>query len=165
MTAARPHRARIATLLSALLLSPLAVGCSADQADTRSDARPEERTSSTPSASPSASPSPSLAPASAPAPANIEKIAALTGCEASIRIEAEELREGVCVTTRGRWIVTTFPEEKFKDIWLDTASMYGGTYLVGPKWAIGGKVEILNELLPEVGGELRKLRDMYAPAT
>ncbi|AXG77669.1 hypothetical protein [Streptomyces paludis] len=161
MTAARPHRARIAALLTALLLAPLAVGCSADEAGTPPDARSKSGTSG--ASAPSTTPPPT--PTAAPAPANIEKIAALTGCEATIRIEADELREGVCVTTRGKWIVTTFPEEKFKDIWLDTASMYGGTYLVGPKWAIGGKVEILNELHPEVGGELRKLRDMYAPAT
>lgn len=38
--------------------------------------------------------------------------------------------------------------------------MYGGTYLVGPKWAIGAKSQVLKELRTKVGGELQELRGM-----
>nr|WSZ99823.1 hypothetical protein OH820_32935 [Streptomyces sp. NBC_00857] len=148
VTPCLPHPPRAVALLAALLLPALLVGCSADQPDTRDAARPKPSTSGVPS----------------PAPANIEKIASLTGCEAEIRMEADELREGVCKTSRGNWIVTTFPAEKFKRTWLDTASMYGGTYLVGPKWAIGAKPGVLKQLRTKVGGELQQLRSINDPA-
>lgn len=129
-----------------LLAAPaaLATGCSADPADR---AGPPPRKAS-------------AAPVPSPAPANIEKIASMTGCTAEMRTEADELREAVCVTPDGNWIVTTFPTEKLKLTWLDTASMYGGIYLVGPKWAIGAEPPLLKKLRETVGGELQELRGL-----
>ncbi|MEU6084634.1 hypothetical protein [Streptomyces sp. NPDC047108] len=101
----------------------------------------------------------------APAPANIEKIAARTGCTAEIRTEAEELREGVCRNASGEYLVTTFPKEKLKLVWLDSASMYGGTYLVGPRWAISGKPALLKELRTKVGGRLEDVSDRNGSAS
>ncbi|MFJ2645605.1 hypothetical protein ACIO1C_02515 [Streptomyces sp. NPDC087420] len=146
MTARRPHTAHSTLLLAVLALTSLTMttACSADEKGTPP---PAPRASETPTA----------------APANIERIAALTGCEADIRTDADELREGVCVTPKGSWTVTTFPAEKFKRTWLEAAAMYGGTYLVGPRWAIGGKPELLAQLRTKVGGNLQKLRDMNAP--
>ncbi|MET9820492.1 hypothetical protein ABZ038_02480 [Streptomyces sp. NPDC006349] len=63
-------------------------------------------------------------------------IAVLTGCEAEIRVEAEELREGLCHTKQGDYIVTTFPEVRYQRTWLETANMYGGRYLVGERWVV-----------------------------
>jgi hypothetical protein len=128
----RPLRAVAAALLSTFVL-----GCSADSAEPESKSSPSTL---------------------APAPAKIEKIAARTGCEPEIRIEADELREGVCSTARGQWTVTTFPQERFKETWLEAAAVYGGTYLVGPKWAIAAEPALLGDLRAEVGGEMRKLR-------
>lgn len=91
------------------------------------------------------------------APARIEVIASLTGCEAEIRIEAEELREGVCRTDAGDYLITTFPAEEHKLTWLDTAAVYGGRYLVGPRWAITARPELLDGLRQEVGGTVRDL--------
>ncbi|WP_240627649.1 hypothetical protein [Streptomyces scopuliridis] len=144
MTTARTHRAHTA----ALLLPALIVGCSTAPADTQGATRPSTRADSPPAA----------------APADIEKIASLTGCDADIRMEADELREGVCTTAQGSWIVTTFPAEKFQRSWLDAASMYGGTYLVGPRWTIGAEPELLKRLRAKVGGDLRQLRGMNSPA-
>lgn len=126
-----------------LLLAALVMGCSADPAVRASPPRKATTT-----------------PAPSAAPASIEKIASMTGCSAEMRTEAEELREAVCVTPEGNWIVTTFPTEKLKLTWLDTASMYGGTYLVGPRWAIGAKPQLLKTLRTKVGGELQELRGM-----
>ncbi|GGX59725.1 hypothetical protein [Streptomyces fructofermentans] len=137
MTSPRP---RSLGLAAAALLSPLLLGCSADPAE------PESGSGGVTAA-----------------PAKIERIAELTGCKPEIRIEADELREGVCRTSRGRWIVTTFPREKFKETWLDAAAIYGGTYLVGPRWAIGGERALLDDLRTDVGGELRNLRDSPSP--
>jgi hypothetical protein len=91
------------------------------------------------------------------APAKVEVIADLTGCKVKIRTEADELREGVCRTSKGDYLVTTFPEEKFKEIWLDSASIYGGKYLVGPRWVISGKEKVLEPLRKMVGGTIRDL--------
>ncbi|MEU0523796.1 hypothetical protein [Streptomyces niveus] len=149
MTAPRAHPARatmaaLAVPLLLVLLAPLATGCSADPAAGESD--PPRKATATAAAS--------------AAPASIERIASMTGCAAEMRTDAEELREAVCVTPEGNWIVTTFPTEGLKRTWLDTASMYGGTYLVGPRWAIGAEPGLLKKLRAKVGGEVEELRGM-----
>ncbi|MFC8824281.1 hypothetical protein ACFT9I_02865 [Streptomyces sp. NPDC057137] len=145
MTSPRAHPARITGALALpLLLASLVMGCSADPAGRASTPPPKATATPVPSA----------------APASIEKIASMTGCAAEMRTEADELREAVCVTPEGNWIVTTFPTEKLKQTWLDTASMYGGTYLVGPRWAIGAKPPLLKKLRTKVGGEVQELRGM-----
>ncbi|MFF4884879.1 hypothetical protein ACFY2D_18790 [Streptomyces nigra] len=92
------------------------------------------------------------------APAKIEVIAGLTGCKVKIRTEADELREGVCRTKQGDYLVTTFPEERLKRTWLDSASVYGGTYLVGTRWVVSGKPAVLERLRPRIGGIMEQLR-------
>ncbi|MBE4734916.1 MULTISPECIES: hypothetical protein [Streptomyces] len=91
------------------------------------------------------------------APAKVEVIAELTGCEVKIRTEAEELREGVCQTGAGDYLITTFPKDELKEVWLESASMYGGKYLVGPRWAISAKPDVLKQLKAKVGGTVRDL--------
>ncbi|HSX98921.1 MAG TPA: hypothetical protein VLG91_16255 [Streptomyces sp.] len=95
--------------------------------------------------------------AAAVAPAKVEVIAELTGCEVKIRTEAEELREGVCQTSVGDYLITTFPKDELKEVWLESASMYGGKYLVGPQWAISAKPKVLKKLKAKVGGTIRDL--------
>ncbi|GGZ12879.1 hypothetical protein [Streptomyces poonensis] len=91
------------------------------------------------------------------APARVEVIASLTGCEAEIRVEADELREGVCRTAEGEYLITTFPAERYQLTWLDSAAVYGGRYLVGPRWAITARPELLEPLREKVGGTVRDL--------
>ncbi|QFQ98868.1 hypothetical protein F9278_24930 [Streptomyces phaeolivaceus] len=91
------------------------------------------------------------------APAKVEVIAELTGCEVKIRTEAEELREGVCQTGDGDYLITTFPKDELKEVWLESASMYGGKYLVGPRWAVSAKPDVLKKLKAKVGGTIRDL--------
>lgn len=99
------------------------------------------------------------------APAKVEVIADLTGCKVKIRTEADELREGVCRTKRGDYLVTTFPQEKFKLTWLDAAAVYGGKYLVGTRWVVSAKPELLEQLRPQLGGKIQQLRGVGpAPA-
>ncbi|WP_327679011.1 hypothetical protein [Streptomyces sp. NBC_00467] len=148
--ATRSRRATV--LLAGLLVLPLA-GCS-DEPDGATDTQAAARQAAAKRTPAKQQPRPP-----APAPANVERIGALTGCTPEVRIQAKELREGVCTTAQGSWTVTTFPEEKFKTIWLDSARMYGGTYLVGPRWAVGGKPELLDTLRTKLGGEVVRLRD------
>ncbi|MGW0610728.1 hypothetical protein [Streptomyces sp. NPDC002788] len=107
---------------------------------------------------PAATPSRSAAPAAGVvAPAKVEVIAGLTGCEAKIRTEADELREGVCHTEKGDYLITTFPEEKLKETWLESARVYGGTYLVGMRWVVSAKPGMLEPLRAKLGGSIREL--------
>jgi hypothetical protein len=92
------------------------------------------------------------------APAKVEVIAGLTGCKVKIRTEADELREGVCHTKKGDYLITTFPEEKLKETWLESASVYGGKYLVGMRWVVSAKPEMLEPLRAKLGGTVRELR-------
>ncbi|MDT7844954.1 hypothetical protein [Streptomyces justiciae] len=92
------------------------------------------------------------------APAKVEVIAGLIGCEAEIRTEADELREGTCHSAKGDYLITTFPEERLKLTWLDAASLYGGTYLVGTRWAVSAKANLLKEARPRIGGTIQQLR-------
>ncbi|MCL8013136.1 hypothetical protein [Streptomyces sp. AS02] len=100
------------------------------------------------------------------APAKIEVIADLTGCEVKIRTEADELREGVCRTEQGDYLITTFPAEKYKLTWLDAASVYGGKYLVGTRWVVSAKPKVLERLRPRLGGNIQQLQGVGpAPTT
>jgi hypothetical protein len=91
------------------------------------------------------------------APAKVEVLASLTGCDVKIRTEAEELREGVCHTKAGDYLITTFPKEELLQVWLDSASIYGGKKLVGPRWVISAKEEVLEPLRKKVGGSVQDL--------
>ncbi|MEU0948009.1 hypothetical protein ABZ379_35705 [Streptomyces canus] len=92
------------------------------------------------------------------APARIEVIAGLAGCKAEIRIEADELREGLCHSRKADYRITTFPAEKYKEAWLDAASVYGGTYLVGPRWVVSTQAEHLEQARNKLGGTIRKVK-------
>ncbi|MGX1267778.1 hypothetical protein [Streptomyces phaeoluteigriseus] len=92
------------------------------------------------------------------APAKVEVIAGLTGCEADIRIEADELRQGACTTPDGGYLITTFPEEKLKETWLESASVYGGTYLVGTRWVVSAEPKTLKRFRGKLGGEITRLK-------
>lgn len=94
------------------------------------------------------------------APTRVEVIASLTGCKVKIRTEAEELRVGVCHTKEADYAITTFPEEEYKQTWLDTASMYGGKYLVGSRWVVSAPPEMLKPFQAKLGGTIQQLRGM-----
>ncbi|WAU83253.1 hypothetical protein O1Q96_28340 [Streptomyces sp. Qhu-G9] len=138
---------RGAALVGTLALLPLATACSGD-----GDGSAESKQTKT-----SARTAPS---AGVVAPAKVEVIAALTGCKVKIRTDAEELREGVCRTAAGDYLITTFPAEKYKLTWLDSAAIYGGKYLVGPQWAISAKPKMLEPLRAKVGGTIQDLNAM-----
>ncbi|MCX5337491.1 MULTISPECIES: hypothetical protein [unclassified Streptomyces] len=91
------------------------------------------------------------------APAKVEVIAGLVGCKVKIRTDADELREGVCHGKDGDFLITTFPEERFKLTWLDAASIYGGKYLVGTRWVVSAPEALLKKFRPELGGNIQQL--------
>jgi hypothetical protein len=136
---------RGAALVGSLALLPLATACGGGEEDT---AAKGEQAKASVSAAPAAG---------VVAPAKVEVIAALTGCKAKIRVEADELREGVCHTKEADYLITTFPAEKYKLAWLDAASVYGGTYLVGSRWVVSAKPRMLEGFRSELGGTIQDL--------
>jgi hypothetical protein len=140
-------------LAASLALLPLATACSSGgDGDASAGSKPAEI---------------SAAPAAGVvAPAKVEVIASLTGCKAKIRIEADELRQGLCHTKKVDYLITTFPEEKYKQTWLDSAAIYGGKYLVGSRWIVSAKEpEMLEGFRAKLGGTIQQLRGMGpAPA-
>ncbi|WP_369173691.1 hypothetical protein AB5J49_39450 [Streptomyces sp. R28] len=139
----RPTRASIATAGSLVLLL-LATACGGDE-----DKGTAAKSSPT---------NVSATAVGVVAPAKVEVIADLTGCKVKIRTDADELREGVCHTEKGDYLITTFPQEKHKLTWLDAASVYGGKYLVGTRWVVSAKPKLLEELRPRLGGTVQQLR-------
>ncbi|MFJ3617260.1 hypothetical protein ACIPSH_03810 [Streptomyces iakyrus] len=106
-----------------------------------------------------AAPSVTAAPAAGVvAPAKVEVIAGLTGCKAKIRIDADELRQGLCRTEKADYLITTFPEDKLKETWLESARVYGGKYLVGTRWVVSAKPALLESFRAKLGGTIRELR-------
>ncbi|KUO20057.1 hypothetical protein [Streptomyces dysideae] len=136
--------ARRAALAGALALLPLATACGGGgEGDAAAKSEPTKV---------------SATAAGVVAPAKVEVIAGLTGCEAKIRVEAEQLREGACHTKKGDYLITTFPTEKYKQTWLDTASIYGGKYLVGTRWVVSAPPKLLEGFRAQLGGTVQQLR-------
>ncbi|MER6628004.1 hypothetical protein ABT301_07175 [Streptomyces sp. NPDC000987] len=136
---------RRAAVVAGLALLPLATACGGDEDRAAGQAGPS-RISAAPAAG-------------VVAPARVEVIAELTGCKPEIRIEADELRQGVCHTPEVDYLITTFPEERYKQTWLDSAARYGGEYLVGSRWIVSAKEpEMPEEFRTRLGGTVQQLR-------
>ncbi|WP_443050394.1 hypothetical protein [Streptomyces sp. NBC_00286] len=142
---------RGAALAVSLALLPLATACSGGEDGAAVDRKP------------------STSPVAAVAPAKVEVIANLTGCKPKIRIEADQLRQGLCHTKKVDYLITTFPEEKYKQTWLDSAAIYGGKYLVGTRWILSAKEpEMLEQFRTKLGGTIQQLQGIGptpAPST
>ncbi|MFF7467643.1 hypothetical protein [Streptomyces sp. NPDC008092] len=142
---------RGATLAATLAIAPLTAACSGGDGDAGTERKQSK-----------------VAVSDAPAngvvaPAKVEVIARLTGCKPKIRINAAELRQGVCHTKEVDYLITTFPSDELKETWLDSASGYGGKYLVGTEWIVSAQPQMLAGFQDRLGGTIRQLRG-FGPA-
>ncbi|MFD7626971.1 hypothetical protein ACFV7Q_13220 [Streptomyces sp. NPDC059851] len=99
----------------------------------------------------------STAPSASPAarPDSFQDIAAVLGCTPEITVDAEEIREGACGTGPQAYRMATFSTEEGRSAWLTEARVYGGTYLVGPRWVVTAATpEALGPLRDRLGGTL-----------
>ncbi|WP_406492722.1 hypothetical protein [Streptomyces sp. NBC_01604] len=158
-TGRTPPTARLvrgAALAASLAFLPLVTACTGGDADGASASGKPSEISAAPAAG-------------VVAPAKVEVIANLTGCKPKIRIDADELRQGLCHTKEVDYLITTFPEEKYKQTWLDSAAVYGGKYLVGTRWIVSAKEpEMLEQFRTKLGGTIQQLRGIGptpAPST
>jgi hypothetical protein len=139
--------ARGAALAGSLALLPLATACGGGEDDAAKSG--PTKTSVT-----------AAAAAGVVAPAKVEVIAGLTGCKVKIRVDADQLREGVCHTKKGDYLITTFPQEKYQKTWLESAGVYGGKYLVGSRWVVSAQPKMLEQFRSKIGGTIQQLRGM-----
>ncbi|MFC6084365.1 hypothetical protein [Sphaerisporangium aureirubrum] len=132
--------ARVAAMAGAVLALGLVTGCGGgDTPDT------------TPAAAGDA-----VAPVNPGPPATLKQLANRTGCKKpEVQTDADELRQGVCKTSKGQYTVTTFASDDGKQQWLDEAKKWGGSYLVGTRWVIAGNdTGLLQTFSEKVGGNL-----------
>lgn len=94
-----------------------------------------------------------LAPAR-PRPSTVERLAAAAGCAPSIQAHTAGLREGTCLTTRGSYVMATFPTATAMRTWLARSQAYGGAYLVGERWVVAGPPAALRPVQQRLGGAL-----------
>lgn len=88
--------------------------------------------------------------------ATVEQIAGkINGCKpqpAPGRLKG--YRQSSCKTSSGYYVINTFTTDPGQAAWLEHAKLYGGTYLVGPKWIVVGGRSSLEQLRKKIGGKI-----------
>jgi hypothetical protein len=87
--------------------------------------------------------------------AGMDQLATTLGCpNPNMQVDAAELRQALCQTPEGRYVLLTFSTDAGKRAWLDEAQPYGGTYLVGDRWAVVSERPLLERLQGRLGGQI-----------
>jgi hypothetical protein len=86
----------------------------------------------------------------------VEELADRIGCEPEFQGKTSDFRQAACATDATRYMLLDFTTDEKKQAWLDTALLYGATYLVGERWALTSlEVADMERLRGEIGGTLR----------
>jgi hypothetical protein len=86
----------------------------------------------------------------------VEELADRIGCEPRFQGRTSDFRQAACTTAATRYMLLDFTTEEKKQVWLDTALLYGATYLVGEKWALTSlEVADMERLRGQIGGTLQ----------
>ncbi|MGP4025920.1 hypothetical protein [Actinomadura sp. 3N407] len=96
----------------------------------------------------------SAATSAAPRSMSIEQLGAELDCEPQRRGKAADYRQAICAAPSGKYLLNTFESGRAQNDWLEHSKMYGGTYLVGHRWIVVSKPELLSSLRGQVGGRL-----------
>ncbi|MGW6570005.1 hypothetical protein, partial [Streptomyces sp. NPDC054975] len=91
-------------------------------------------------------------PAPDEASGSLEEIAERAGCAPDVQTDASELRQTSCATDDGTYVLTTFATDRGLREWLNQAKDYGGSYLVGRKWAVSGEAATVERVRLRGGG-------------
>ncbi|MEU9996457.1 hypothetical protein [Streptomyces sp. NPDC050848] len=86
----------------------------------------------------------------------LEQIAERAGCAPDIQTDAAELRQAKCATGAGEgtYVLTTFATDRGQREWLNQAKDYGGSYLVGRRWAVSGEAGTVERVRERLGGRI-----------
>jgi hypothetical protein len=114
-------------LCAAVLALPLAAGCSA------SDASSSGKTAK---------------------PATLAELAKQTDCSVTGTRKVNDLEQGNCKNSRGRYVLLSFTTDKGMNAWLEEAKPWGGVYLVGARWVVVSQQKTLEGLRKDLGGKI-----------
>ncbi|MEU2058942.1 hypothetical protein [Streptomyces sp. NPDC013455] len=93
---------------------------------------------------------------------SLEHLAAEVKCEPDMQTDADEIRQAICRTGEGRFVLATFATDRGQREWIDEAKDYGGHYLVGRKWVAVGDDGVVETLRGTLGGDLEEGVDHHA---
>jgi hypothetical protein len=95
---------------------------------------------------------------------SLEHLAAEVGCDPTIQIDADEIRQASCRKSDadGKFILTTFATDRGQREWINGAKDYGGHYLVGRKWIAVGETKTVTTLRATLGGDIEEGQDHTA---
>ncbi|AVH59131.1 MULTISPECIES: hypothetical protein [Streptomyces] len=92
----------------------------------------------------------------ATATGSLEELASEVKCKPDIQTDADEIRQGVCKISDGKFILATFATDNGQREWLSQAKDYGGSYLVGVKWVAVGDEKMVTTLRGQLGGTVEE---------
>jgi hypothetical protein len=87
---------------------------------------------------------------------SLEQLAAEAKCEPNMQTDADEIRQAICETGDGKYVLATFATDRGQREWIDTAKDYGGHYLVGRRWVAVGQADAVRSLRGRLGGTLEE---------
>ncbi|MEV5176347.1 hypothetical protein AB0L10_35830 [Streptomyces flaveolus] len=93
---------------------------------------------------------------------SLEHLAAEVKCEPNMQTDADEIRQAICRTGEGKFILATFATDRGQREWINDAKDYGGHYLVGRKWVAVGDDGVVKALRGTLGGDLEDGADHHA---
>jgi hypothetical protein len=83
---------------------------------------------------------------------SLEHIASEAGCKPNMQTDADTIRQALCKTSGGKYVLATFATDRGQREWLNGAKDYGGYYLVGRKWVAVGEEKTVTSLRGQLGG-------------
>ncbi|MEU2222363.1 hypothetical protein [Streptomyces sp. NPDC018347] len=93
---------------------------------------------------------------------SLERLAAEVRCGPDMQTDADEIRQAICRTGAGRFVLATFATDRGRREWIDDAKDYGGHYLVGRKWVAVGDGGVVEALRGTLGGDPETGADHHA---
>ncbi|MFF5854305.1 hypothetical protein ACFY8B_01500 [Streptomyces sp. NPDC012751] len=93
---------------------------------------------------------------------SLERLAAEVRCRPDMQTDADEIRQAICRTGAGRFVLATFATDRGQREWIDDAKDYGGHYLVGRKWVAVGDGGVVEALRGTLGGDPETGADHHA---
>ncbi|MFF3482363.1 hypothetical protein ACFYXC_03700 [Streptomyces sp. NPDC002701] len=92
----------------------------------------------------------------ATASGSLEHIASEAGCDPDMQTDADTIRQAICKSSGGKYILATFATDRGQAEWLTGAKDYGGYYLVGRKWVAVGEKKTVSALRGRLGGTMEE---------
>jgi hypothetical protein len=130
-------------LLAVAAAALLAAGCGASVEGTE---HPRQHHAPQPAATVSGKPAQAL---------TVQQLAVAVGCEPKLTGTTAGFRQAACDAGGARLVLVDFDSATTQRDWLDEAVPYGGSYLVGDRWAVaGGTRDYLTTVQGVLGGNL-----------